>query len=130
MLAAALAGGVAGCGVAQPGITNGAVSGCFKSLPAARAAVHDPHAHLIGVHRLAADQVPSRLNTQPALPGEADTTVCAVAFKGPFGAGQVTGARPGAAGTYAVVLVSEKKLVVLASYVGDHLPHNLRGRIV
>lgn len=132
----AVAGLAAGCGVAHPGITNGAVSGCFKSLPVARSAVHDPTAHLIGVHRVAADQVPHRLKNPPPLPGglgtpsELDTTVCAVAFKGPFAAAQVTGALPGATGEYAVVLVDAKKLDVVASYVGDHLPRTLRGRTV
>ncbi|MCU4186942.1 hypothetical protein K6U06_21430 [Acidiferrimicrobium sp. IK] len=130
MTAAVLAASVAaaGCGVAHPGITNGAVSGCFKALPAARAAVHDPGAHLLGVHRLPADAVPARLKSQPSTPGEIDTTVCAVAFKGPFSAGQVAGAAPGAYGRYAVVLVNATKLTVLRSYVGDRLPRNLKGR--
>ena len=127
---AATCAGVVGCGVAHPGITNGAITGCFQSLPPARAALHDTSAHLIGVHRLAADQIPARLRSQPSLPGELDTTVCAVAFKGPFMAGQVTGAQPGEAGEYAVVLVNATRRTVVASYVGDHLPHNLKGRTI
>lgn len=119
-----------GCGLIHPGLSNGAITGCFKALPAAKTAVHDKGARLLGVHRLSADQVPQRLKALQTVPGENDTTVCAVAFKGTFAAGQVTGARPGAAGPYAVVLVDAKKLVVLLSYVGAQLPKALRGRFV
>ena len=125
----ALAAVLPACGLSRPGITNGAVTACFKSRPAARAAVHDTKAHLIGVHRLTADELPARLRA-PHVPAEADATVCAVAFRGSFRAGQVTGAPGGATGRYAVVLVSEKHLDVVGSYVGDQLPRSLKGRIV
>ncbi|MBO0732594.1 MAG: hypothetical protein J2P57_25260, partial [Acidimicrobiaceae bacterium] len=47
---------VTACGV-RPGISNGSVSACFRALPTARAAIHDPSARMIGLHRLRVDQV-------------------------------------------------------------------------
>ncbi len=119
-----------GCGVVNPDIGSGAVSDCFKSLPAARTAVHSASAHLLGVHRLTADDFPKRLKSIAGLPAELDTTVCAVAFKGAFAPGQVEDAQNTVPGTYAVVLVDERKLTVVAAYVGTHLPRNLKGRTV
>lgn len=121
--------GLAGCGVPHPAMSNGAVTGCYRALPEARTAVHLAGARLLGVHRLSADEVPARVRTLPAVAGDPDTVVCAVAFQGQFVAGQVTGARPTVNGRYAVVLIDAKRLQVLTSYVGDQLPRALRGRL-
>jgi len=126
-LAAAL---VAGCGSANPGLSNGSVSACYRAIPTGKQAIHAPSATLIGVHRLSADVVRARLPQaeQQQLVGDNDTTVCAVAFKGHFAAGQVEFAPPSEAGTYAVVLVTSRKLRVLDAAVLDHLPRALGRR--
>ena len=120
----------AGCGAPHVGISNGSISACYRALPAARSAVHDPKARLVGVHRVPADHIPPRLRSITSLPHELDVAVCAVAFRGTFAAGQVTGARPGASGKYAVVIITTKHLKILASYVGDRLPRSFRGKLV
>ena len=127
LLGAAL---IAGCGAPTPGLSNGSVSACYRAIPTGRQAVHDPHATLIGVHRIPADKVRERLpvSEQHQLAADNDTTVCAVAFKGNFQPGQVDLAPSGEAGAYAVVLVSSKKLRLIDSVVLDHLPRALGKR--
>jgi hypothetical protein len=129
-LAVLAAAGLAGCGTPHPGLSNGSVSACYRALPVARKAVNDTHADLIGVHRVPIDKVSGHLPAaaDSALQGEDDTSVCAVAFKGTFAAGQVLLAPPSVKGTYAVVLVGTKHLNVVASAVLDHLPHFLGKR--
>jgi hypothetical protein len=112
------------CGTPHPGLSNGSVSACYRAIPTALAAVHDDHATLIGVHRVAADQVKPHLPpaAQSVLAGDDDTSVCAVAFKGAFTAGQVQLAPPTEQGKYAVVLVTTRHLNVLTSAVLATLP--------
>lgn len=121
---------LASCGTPTPGLSNGSVSSCYRAIPTGRQAVHDPHATLIGVHRIPADTVRSRLprSAQSQLAGDDDTTVCAIAFKGRFSPGQVDLAPPDESGTYAVVLVSSKKLHLIDAAVLDHLPRALGKR--
>jgi hypothetical protein len=121
----------AGCSHA-PGVSNGSVSVCYRAIPVGRAAVHDTKAALIGVHRIPVDQVRSRLPAaaQSELAAEDDTAVCAMSFHGAFKAGQVDQADPGASGQYALVLVSSKKLHLVASLVLPELPPAFRGRTV
>jgi hypothetical protein len=123
----ALAGAGAACS-ASTGLTNNTVAGCVRSLPVATAAIHDDHAKLLGVHRVSADRLPARVKA--GLPREDDTTVCAIAFRGTFAAGQVTDARAGATGTYAVVLVDARRLTVVGSFVGSKLPKGLKGHLI
>lgn len=118
----------AGCDAGTATVSNGSVAGCAKALPTAVAAVHEPRARLLGVHRVPADRLPARVRA--ALPPEDDRLVCAVAFRGHFDAGQVSGARPAATGPIAVVLVDAARLKVVASYVGDRLPRGLAGHLV
>ena len=128
-----LVGATTGCGGAPtPGLSNGSVSACYRAIPTARNAIHDPRATVIGVHRVAADRVSSHLPApaQSRLSLENDTTVCAVAFHGKFAAGQVDLAPPSEAGSYAVVLVSSKKLKLIDSAVLNHLPRFLGRRFV
>jgi hypothetical protein len=123
----------AGCGAGPtPGVSNGSVSACYRAIPTARSAIHDPHATLIGVHRIPADQVKIHLppEARSQLAGDNDTTVCSLAFHGKFAPGQVDLAPPDASGPYAVVLVSSKKLKLIDSAVLDHLPRSLGRRLV
>ena len=126
-LSAALIGG---CGSATPGLSNGSVSACYRAIPTGRQAVHDKNATLIGVHRIPADKVRERLplDEQHQLAADNDTTVCAVAFKGQFAPGQVDRAPSYESGSYAIILVTSKKLTVLDSVVLDHLPRALGKR--
>ena len=127
-LCAALVGG--GCGSAAPGLSNGSVSACYRAIPAGRQAVHDKNATLIGVHRIPADKVRERLPLaeQHQLAADNDATVCAVAFKGHFAPGQVELAPPYESGSYAIILVTSKKLKLIDSVVLDHLPRSLGKR--
>lgn len=120
-----------GC-TATPGISNGSVSVCYRAIPAARTAVHESPAKLIGVHRVPVDKVRSQLPPQAQfeLTADDDTSVCAMAFKGQFAAGQVDLAPAGQSGDYALVLVSSKKLQLVASVVLVHLPRAFGGRTV
>ena len=116
------------CSAGQTTIGSASVAGCAQALPTAVDAVHQARARLLGVHRVPADRLPARI--RQGLPPGDDRTVCAVAFRGTFAAGQVTGARPGASGIIAVVLVDARHLQVLGAYVGDRLPHGLAGHLV
>jgi hypothetical protein len=106
------------------------VSACYRAVPIGRDAVHDPHATLIGVHRISVDQVRRYLPTaiQDELTSENDSAVCAMAFKGTFDAGQVELAPATEEGRYALVLVSSHKPRLVASFVLDELPRQFGGR--
>lgn len=121
---------VTGCGAPHPGISNGSVSACYRAIPAARTAVNDSHASLIGVHRVSVDKITGHLPAaaKATLAGENDTTVCALSFKGTFAPGQVALAPPADKGPYAVVLVTSKHLRVIASLVLVQLPKSLGKR--
>jgi hypothetical protein len=123
---------LAGCGAPHPGLSNGSVSACYRAIPTARDAVHNTHATLIGVHRVAADLVKSRLpaSAQAVLAGENDTTVCTVAFQGAFTPGEVDLAPATEQGKYAVVLVTSRHLHLLASVVLNQLPKSLGKRTI
>jgi hypothetical protein len=120
------------CGAPHPGISNGSVSACYRAIPAARAAVYNPHAALIGVHRVSADRVKSHLTpaAQVELAGDDDTSVCAVSFKGAFSPGEVALAPTDEQGKYAVILVTTRHLHLLVSSVVDQLPKFLGKRTV
>jgi hypothetical protein len=121
----ALAAAAAGCGVPHPGINNGAVSGCFRAIPTARADVHNPNARMVDVDRLAADKAFNRLSPQTPTTADLDTSVCAVVFEGTFDPGQVELAPPTASGHYAIVLVTDRTLTVVGAYLANHPPGNL-----
>jgi hypothetical protein len=129
LIVAALLGG---CGTPRPGLSNGSVSVCYRAIPTAKAAVHEPGATFIGVHRVSADSVQGRLPpaARTVLAGDNDSTVCAVAFRGTFAPGQVTGAPPTQQGRYAIVLLTSRHLHLLVSVVLQHLPRSLGKRIL
>jgi hypothetical protein len=120
------------CGTPHPGLSNGSVSACYRAIPTARAAIHDSHATLIGVHRVPADRVRGQLSSsaQTTMAADDDTTVCTVAFKGTFVPGQVDLAPPGQQGRYALVLVSSRNLQLVASVVLNQLPRSLGKRTI
>jgi hypothetical protein len=123
---------LSGCHSPPPGVSNGSVSSCYRAIPIAKAAIHDVHATLIGVHRIPADTVKHRLppSAQVELANEDDTVVCAVSFKGSFAAGQVNLAPPPEQGPYAVVLLTSRRLHLVGSVVLSSLPKSLGGRTV
>jgi hypothetical protein len=127
---AALALVLGSCSTARPGISNGSVSACYRAIPTARAAVHNPRANLVGIHRVPADSVRGKLppTAQTVLAADNDTTVCAVSFRGMFMPGQVNLAPMDEKGRYAVVLVTSRHLHLLASVVLDQLPPSLGKR--
>jgi hypothetical protein len=116
-----------------PGISlsfdPGAVSACYRGLPAARTALHEDSAKLTGVHRVPYDTLHKRLPTLSMPAVEDDSEVCTFAFDGQFQPGQVTDAPPSSQGTVAVVVISIKKLVLVTSWVGDHLPSAFGRRV-
>ena len=122
--------GMAGCGTPTPGVSNGSVSACYRAIPVGRTALHDPAAKLIGVHRIPVDAVRSHLPAaaKAELASENDTAVCTMAFHGTFGAGQVDLAPSTEHGAYALVLVSSRKLHLVATIVLERLPHAFGGR--
>ena len=113
-----------------PTLSNGSVSACYRAIPTASGALHEPKAKLLGVHRIAADKVVAHLPPADRGNVDQDTTVCAVAWQGTFAAGQVTQANASSTGNYAIVLVTSRHLQVLASYVLQSIPKRLRGRFV
>jgi hypothetical protein len=126
---------LAGCRPSAPGISNGAVSTCYRALPVADSALRTSSAKLIGVHRIPGNQVARRLKalapTATTTPqADLDDPVCAFAFQGNFAAGQVLLARPDAQGHYAVVLVTSRNLKPVGAFVINHLPRSFGGRVV
>lgn len=122
----------AGCSATShvPHMSNGSVSVCYRAIPTASAVLHEPSAHLIGVHRIAADRVAGHLPPADRSAIDNDTQVCVVAWRGAFTAGQVDGARSSDHGRYAIVLVTSRHLKVLTSFVVDQLPKRFQGRFV
>lgn len=120
------------CSGTTPVVSNGSVSACYRAIPVGRTAVRDSKARLIGVHRIPADVVRSQLPAaaRAELAAENDTSVCAMSFKGSFGAGQVNMASPQQHGDYALVLVSSRKLHLIGAVVLDHLPKAFGGRTI
>jgi hypothetical protein len=112
------------CGTdpASLSLNAGSVSPCYRGLPAARMALHENGARLKGVHRVQVDKLRTAFPNVTLPAGDDDAKVCTFAFEGNFTPGQVTGAPTSAHGSYAVVVVSSKKLSLVTSYVGNALP--------
>lgn len=112
----------------------GQVSGCYRGLPTARVALHEDSAKLRGVHRVTVNRL-LRFLPSVTVPGaslpvkDSATMVCTFTFEGHFRPGQVTGAAPQAQGPEAVVVVSSEDLHLVASYVGQGLPHRASRRV-
>lgn len=121
-----------GSSCSSSAVSNQTVSVCYRAIPVGKADVHDSHATLLGVHRVSADSLRSRLPAaaQAELGTGDSTAVCAMEFKGSFGQGQVDLAPATESGDYAVVIVTAKKLQLLGSFVLDHAPKGFGGRTV
>ena len=118
------------CGTPHLGLSNGAVSACYRAIPTAEVAVHDASAHLVGVHRVPVDKaaaaVPTAVSSTSA---DDDTAVCAVVMHGNFAPGQVTLAPSHARGDYAVLLIAISDLKLLGATVVDHVPPGFGKRL-
>jgi hypothetical protein len=133
-LVAAVSLGACGTGELDLSLKPGDVSDCYRGLPAARAALHDDDAKLEGVHRITIDHVlrflPGVTAPGTSLPVKSSgTEVCTFAFEGHFSRGQVTGAPPLAEGPVAIIVISSDDLKLVASYVGQALPHRFSRRV-
>lgn len=120
------------CSSTRPGVSNGSVTVCYRAIPVAKMALHDNHATLIGVHRVAVDHVRSELPQaiSAEMTAENDKVVCAVAFKDNFVPGQVDLAPGTEQGQYAVVLVTSRHLHLVRSFVLAQLPSAFGKRTV
>jgi hypothetical protein len=119
-----------GTGAVSISVDPGSVSVCYRGLPTARNALHEPSAKLHGVHRVPYDDLHKRFPNIVMPVGDDDTEVCTFSFTGTFRPGQVEGAPATEAGIAAVIVVSSKKLVLVTSWVGNTLPKNFGGRPV
>lgn len=101
---------------------------CYRTLPAAAAAVHG-HGSLVGVRRA------TRANLSAVFPAGAirpGRQACVVAFRGDYPPGSVEGVVRVEGHRYAVVAVDAARVELLASVVVDRLPirfhHRFAGR--
>jgi hypothetical protein len=104
---------------------NTPASACFRGLPVAGTAV-GPKAKLIGVRSVGRSELARKLPSATRIETE---SVCAVAYRGDFVAGDVAGADPAGPGTYAIVALDPKGSRVLATFVVDQLPVRFRHRV-
>ena len=121
-----MTGDLAACGVPHPGISSGSVTACYRAIPPATAALHEPGAHLVGVHRVPVSRVETHL--PPSLRsglGKPGTTVCVLVFRGHFAPGQVERARAAQQGNYAVILIDSRHLNLIAAFVLQRVPRTL-----
>jgi hypothetical protein len=97
---------------------NTPASTCFRGLPAAAAAV-DHQAKLVGIRQARRAElvrkVPEASRIQPA-------SLCMVAYRGPFAAGDVPGADPPGPGEYAMVALDIHGGHILGTFVLERLP--------
>jgi hypothetical protein len=121
-VAALAAIGVTACSVPRNALGTSATP-CFRALPPAEAAVHRK-GRLVGVRRVTTASLRKRFPTNPRLRAltDADTNLCAFAFKGDFRPGDVDLATNTKAGTYAVVAVTSRGTQVVGASVVDRLP--------
>lgn len=113
-----------------PKISNSSVSVCFRAIPVGRSSLHASKVRLVGVHELPLDsaRLPLSAAEKSLLASDNDTEMCAMAFQGNFAPGQVELAPPAQSGKFAIVLVSARRLRVVASVVLSHVPRGLGGR--
>jgi hypothetical protein len=116
LLAAALL--LTACAGPRNGL-NTPASTCFRGLPAAEAAVGGGKARLVGVRRIERGPLVAKVPQAARLQAP---SVCLVAYRGPFGPGDVPGADPPGPGTYALVALDDRSFLPLATFVLDGLP--------
>ena len=110
-----------GCGGPRNSL-NTSESVCFRSLAVAREAVHH-RGKLIGVRRVSPQALERHLPETGTVPRD---DACLVVFRGDYKPGDVDGARPPAAGRYAMVAVTTGQPILLGARVSDHPPLHLR----
>jgi hypothetical protein len=114
---------VAGC--AAPRQTLGTRSNaCFRSLPTAKAAVHE-QGRLLGVRRITRAHLLQDL-PQATLP--AGKEFCVVGFSDDFHRDKVDNAAGAAAAKDAVVIVTLRGTAVVQTWLVDRLPFHMRHR--
>jgi hypothetical protein len=104
-------------------------SACFRVLPEALAAVHD-HGHFSGEQYLAPRELildVHNRNVPKSLSSAAKVATCLVAFTGHFQVSLVKRgwAPQGPSGKYAIVVVRQRDLVLLATVVLRRIPRRL-----
>lgn len=111
-------------------------SACFKSLPLARATLHQ-QGRLVGVRAVSRDRLDRLLRDLPARTSTTTTadglpsTVCLVAFRGQYRAEQLVAPRVNGSptGSHAVVAVTTRRPRVVAVLVADRLPLRFGGAV-
>lgn len=96
-------------------------SPCFRALPLAQTAVHE-QGHLVGVRRVSTTTLRGRLKSNPKVQALPNQELCVFAFHGSYAPGRVAGATNTASGHYAIVAVTSRHPMVVATAVVDKLP--------
>jgi hypothetical protein len=130
MVVAALALAASGCAASGSGI-GAPESPCFRSLPAARLAVHD-EGRFSGVRFLSVAQLSSALRTSKTAPAgqlppalaQRGAEICAVAYRGSYGHSSVKAGWPAGAlrARLAVVVVRQRDSAVLVTILLERSP--------
>ena len=97
-------------------------SACFRSLPTAKAAVHDS-GRLIGVRRVSRDTLLKDFPNAQLSPGK---DFCVVGFSDDYRNDKVDHPAGAATGKYAVVIVNMRGTTVLHTFLVEHIPFRLR----
>ena len=119
-LAIAVALGAGACAGGHISLGTGA-SACFRDLPPANDAVHNK-GKLVGVRRVSADTLRSRLPHDATLSTLPDQNLCVFALSGTYPPGSVTDAHNTKAGHYAIIAVGTKNTDIVGAVVSDKLP--------
>ena len=123
--AACLVGGAALAACAAPRQTLGtSSSACFRSLPTARAAVHQ-QGRLVGVRRITRTHL-LRGFPQAALPAGKD--FCVVVFSDDFHSDKVDKAAGAQGGKNAVVIVNMRGTSLIQTWLADRVPFHVTHR--
>jgi hypothetical protein len=121
-----VAAAVTACSVPRNGLGTSATP-CFRALPGATQAVHRK-GKLLGVRRVSTARLRQRFPNNAHLKAltDADSNLCAFAFKGPYPPGAVDLANNTQPGTYAVVALTSRSNQLVAASVVDRLPLSFR----
>jgi hypothetical protein len=99
-------------------------SACFRSLPTAKAVVHNS-GRLVGVRRVSRDTL---LRAFPKAQLPAGREFCVVAYSDDFRNDKVDHPAGAPIGKYAVVVVNMRGTTGLQTFLTDHVPFRLRHR--
>ena len=124
LLACALCGLVLGACAAPRQTLGTRNSACFRSLPTAKAAVHDS-GRLVGVRRVSRDTLLHDFPTAQLPPGR---EFCVVGFSDDYRNDKVDHPAGAPIGKYAVVVVTMRGTTALQTFLVDRVPFRLRHR--